>query len=169
MNTLQAHAKDIGGNLNTNNPAIKTKRFRFVLAFTFFVISFKRKRGIHAPLQHPSFTRHRHWPHGHRRGHHRQRFGPEFAITLVTNSFSAGGGDGFPLSEFDTTALVDLDGNALGYDDVVANYIQNVLGGLITESQFGDAVTASRITVVPEPSGLAALALFGFAVLRRRR
>lgn len=84
------------------------------------------------------------------------------SLRMVTNRFSAGGGDSYPLADLLFTNFGTVDNQAL------ADYIGNDLGGKIPEEY---RTTQGRIVVVPEPATVALFGLLGlgaFTLLRRR-
>lgn len=86
---------------------------------------------------------------------------PDFEVDIVTNSFSAAGGDQYPFPTGRATLLGETGQQALAF------YIENTLGGRVSAAALGAA--GSRISVVPTPTAVAAGAVLGLAVLGRRR
>ncbi len=87
-------------------------------------------------------------------------------LDLVSNSFTAGGGDGF--DEFAAFTPVDL---GVNYGDALRIFIEDELGGVVSEADYPEA--NNRISEVPVPASLAAMlslvGLGGLAAVRRRR
>lgn len=87
-------------------------------------------------------------------------------LDLVTNSFTAAGGDGF--DEFAALPAFDL---GINYADALRGYIQNGLGGTVDDAAYPEG-GLGRISAVSEPAAFAliGLCLAGvLAVSRRRR
>lgn len=98
-------------------------------------------------------------------------------VDLVTNSFTAAGGDGF--DEFGAYPAINL---GVGYGEVLIAYLEAAsadggLGGIVSASAY-PATGAERITRLPEPTQVPALPLAGVlglgallaaAGVRRRR
>ena len=85
-----------------------------------------------------------------------------FTVDVVTNSFSAGGGDQYPFGDEVFTRL------GLTGQEALADYVQGTLGGVIPAGLYG-AGSLGRITAVPEPATAAVLAAGGLLLGRRRR
>lgn len=83
-------------------------------------------------------------------------------FTLGLLSFTAGGGDDYPLGDLTFTNL------GINDADMLKEYLINDLGGVITAAQYPEG-GEGRITVVPEPSSLALMGLGGLLIARRRR
>ncbi|MEM9742787.1 MAG: 5'-nucleotidase C-terminal domain-containing protein [Pseudomonadota bacterium] len=81
---------------------------------------------------------------------------------LVTNSFLAGGGDGY--DEFESLAALDI---SVNYGEALRRYIETSLGGLVSGADYPEGGLA-RIASVAEP-GTTSLALLGLLALGLRR
>lgn len=73
-----------------------------------------------------------------------ESFDPEAVYTVATNDFTAAGGDAYYVFSEGTNLTM----NAVALDDALIHYVSEVLGGVITEEQYGE--TAGRITIVSE-------------------
>ena len=73
-------------------------------------------------------------------------FDPEAVYTVATNDFTAAGGDTYYVFSEGTNLTM----TAVALDDALIHYVSEVLGGVITEEQYGE--TAGRITIVSEPA-----------------
>ncbi len=74
----------------------------------------------------------------------------DITLDLVTNSFTAAGGDGF--DEFARYVATDL---GISYAEALRLYIRDGLGGVVSAADYAD--TQGRIAAVPVPSALALL------------
>ncbi|MEM8545981.1 MAG: 5'-nucleotidase, partial [Cyanobacteria bacterium P01_H01_bin.119] len=96
-------------------------------------------------------------------------------IAIATNSFSARGGDDYPIGDNPRTQL------PVSYQEALANYISDELGGTITAEDypaggegrlFAAKVVDEPIKSVPEPGailGLLAMGSLGTGALKRRQ
>ena len=73
-----------------------------------------------------------------------ESFDPEAVYTVATNDFTAAGGDTYYVFSEGTNLTM----TAVALDDALIHYVSEVLGGVITEEQYGE--TAGRITIVSE-------------------
>lgn len=89
-------------------------------------------------------------------------------LDLVTNSFTAGGGDGF--DEFALLPAFDL---GINYADALRGFIENGLGGTVTDTDYpeGGLGRISAVSTVSEPAAAAliGLGLAGVLAVSRRR
>ena len=72
-------------------------------------------------------------------------------LDLVTNSFTAAGGDGF-----DEFAMFTPFDTGVAYSDALRGFIENPLGGLVSAADYPEG-GLGRITSIPEPNALAML------------
>lgn len=84
-------------------------------------------------------------------------------LDLVTNSFTAGGGDSY--DEFAAYPFTDL---SVSYSDALRLFIEGPLGGLVDGTAY-PLEGLGRITEIPEPATLGMLVLGGAMAIRRRR
>ncbi|MEL7239674.1 MAG: 5'-nucleotidase C-terminal domain-containing protein, partial [Planctomycetota bacterium] len=85
-------------------------------------------------------------------------------IDIATVDFLAGGGDGYPYEFLGLEAVT----TGIDYADALASFIADDLNGIVEASQYPIS-GEGRISVVPEPTGIALLGLPSVALLRRRR
>lgn len=74
----------------------------------------------------------------------------DLTLAIATNSFTAGGGDGFGM--FAPYTALDL---GISYGEALRLYVRDGLDGLISAADYGDV--EGRISAVPAPAGLALL------------
>lgn len=86
----------------------------------------------------------------------------DVTLDLVTNSFTAAGGDGF--DEFARYLATDL---GISYAEALRLYVRDGLGGVVSADQYGQ--TQARISAVPIPSVLLLMAAAGLLMRVRRR
>ncbi len=84
------------------------------------------------------------------------------SFTIAFLSFTAGGGDDYPVTDL---TFIDL---GINDAELLKEYLINDLGGVITSADYPEG-GEGRITVIPEPGSLALLGLGSLLVARRRR
>lgn len=89
--------------------------------------------------------------------------GDDFTIDLVTNSFTAGGGDGYDV--LSDRSFVDF---GISYAEALRRYIRDGLGGTVTSALYGSTEGRIAATPVPATLGILLLGLGALRIVRRR-